>query len=84
MEDGLQSSTSLVRLLHSDPDVNKKCSVVVRLLVSPGKLEETVCNKCNSYQQRDYEHILFECTYLEHEISKFWNKFIESCPRNMA
>ncbi len=72
------------KVVHNDPGVHKKCSVIVRLLVSPGKSEETVCNKCNSYQQRDYEHILFECTYLEHERSKLWINFIESCPRNMA
>ena len=72
------------KAVHNDPGLFKKCVVVIRLLVFPGKSKGAICDKCNSSQQNFYEHIMFQCKISENERIILWNRFTQSCPPKLA
>ncbi len=78
------SMSSWWKVVHNDPELFRKCNVIIRLLVFPGKSEGTICNKCNSLQQNYYEHIMFQCMHSKTERIIMWNKFTQSCPPKLA
>ena len=72
------------KVVHNDPGLFKKCVVVVRLLVFPGKSKGARCDKCNSCQQNFYEHIMFQCKHSENERIILWKRFTQACPPKLA
>ncbi len=68
---------------YNDPSLTKMCVTIIRLLISPGKQEHKICDKCSSFQESNYEHVLFECDFNKSNRILLWKNFIDTCPKPM-
>ncbi len=55
------------------------CATIIRLLISPGKQEHKICDKCSSFQENNYEANeeinKYHGCYKEDEFHTKWNEW---------
>ena len=67
-----------------NPWYNKRCRMIVGLLLNTYRIGYKKCALCLNGQQNDITHVLFQCESLLHIRTELWAKVIEDAPGQLG